>query len=43
VSVVVAANQHKQEGAKKNCLTMVHISVHDKISQVYYTIKMLNE
>jgi len=43
VSVVVAANQHKQEGAKKNYLTMVHISVHVKAPLAYYKIKMLNE
>jgi hypothetical protein len=43
VGVVMAANQHKQEGAKKNYLTMAHISIHDKISSVYCKIKMLNE
>ena len=39
----MAANQHKQEGAKKSYLTMVHISVHNKILLIYYMIKMLNE
>jgi hypothetical protein len=35
VGVVMAANQHKQEGAKKNYLTMAHISVHDIIIAEY--------
>jgi len=35
VSVVVAARQHKQQEAKKNYLTMAHISVHDKIIAEY--------
>jgi hypothetical protein len=39
----MAANQHKQEGAKKNYLTMVYISIHNKTLLIYYMIKMLNE
>ena len=40
VGVVVAANQHKQEEAKKNYLTMAHFSVHDKLSADYKKNKL---
>ena len=39
----MAASQHKQEGAKKNYLTMAQVSIHVKGSAGYYMIKMLNE
>jgi len=39
----VAANQHKQEGAKKSYLTMTQVSIHVKDPAGYYMIKMLNE
>jgi len=39
----MAANQHKQEGAKKNYLTMAHISIHGKISLAHYKVKALNK